>query len=234
MKNKSNKPVVMIGMVTPGHFYYPQPYIVNLLTMVSYNYAEEVIHGINFTFNGGPKTATNRNRVVEKAMGNCHYLLMIDTDMTFEKETLETMIQTAEAHPGAIITGIATLGFPPFRPAIFTCDFEPDEKPQHIERWPDEPFQIDACGSFGILIPHPALEKLGLGCFTHIYDYYEADDPEDRELRHDLAFSKRAKDAGIPIICNPAVEFGHLRLYPAGVSDWKQNRDFKPPKPLDV
>jgi hypothetical protein len=227
------KPVILVGIVSPSHFYFPHPYIISLLTMMTYCYSKKVVEGINFSFQNGPKTATNRNRVLEKAQGKCHYVLFIDTDMTFEMDTIEKLVATAEANPGSVVTGIGCIGQPPFRPAIFTCEFEEGERPQHIEVWPDEPFEVGACGSFCMLIPMPIIDKLGVKCFTHINDYYGSEvDHEDRELRHDLAFSKRVRDAGFKIICDPSVSVGHLRLYPATVQDWIQNRDFKPPKPL--
>lgn len=228
-------PVVMVGIVAPSHFYYPQGYIVSLLTMATYSHYKEIVHGLNFTFHCGPRTVNNRNAILEDALDNCHYLLMIDTDMTFEKETLQYLIETAEANPGAVVSGLSVIGKPPFRPAIFACDFKPGERPTHIPEWPDVPFEIDVCGSFCMLIPTTVIEKLGVKAFAHIPNYYkDKEDSENRELRHDFAFCKRAKEAGIKIVCDPRVSLGHLRLYPASVEDWIRTRDRKPPKPLNV
>jgi len=225
-------PVVSFGIVTPSHFYFPKGFVESALRMQSYSQYKGVVKGFNIAFFSSPRTSHNRNNVVENLTKADDYVLMIDSDMTVPINTLELLLQTAGKNPDAVITGIAPIGQPPFRPAIFQWPEREDKKPTHIDVWSeDTPFEIGACGSFCLLIPKNVIEGLEPKPFDHIHNYYPwGDCVEDRELRHDFAFSKRVREAGFKIICDPRVELGHLRPVPATMEDWKRTRDFKIPR----
>ena len=225
-------PIITWGIVTPSHFYYPKLFVECALKMASYSQFKGVTTGFNFAFLSSPRTSTNRNEVLESMTGVEDYALMIDSDMTFEMNALELLMETASKNPDAIITGIAPIGKPPFRPAIFDWPEREDKKPVHIDEWPDEPFEIGATGSFCMLIPKNIAKGVGEKPFDHIHDYFPwGTSVEDRELRHDFAFSKRVREAGFRIICDPRVQLGHIRPIPMEMEDWIRNRDMKKPRP---
>ena len=202
-----------------------------MLNMVTCSYEDKVVGKFVFYEAASASTSRNRNEVLEKALKHqCDYALMIDTDMTFEADLLFHLIKTAENNPGCVVSGIGCIGAPPFLPAMFTWNKEEGQH-DHIQVWDEEKLlKVDAVGSFGMLIPKDVIKKLPTDPFNHIYDFYDKKEKQwDRELRHDLAFSKRCRDAKIPIIINPQVKLGHLRLYSSTVDDYKLNRDFKKP-----
>ena len=225
-------PTVLVGMVTPSHFYYPREHVSNMLNMMSYSYERGVIKKTILYESASPSTALNRNNVLEKALKyEANYALMIDTDMTFEMDLLFHLIKTSENNPGCVVSGIGCIGKPPFFPAMYTWNKDIEDHHEHILGWDEmKLLKVDAVGSFGMLIPLDVIKKLPKDPFDHIYEFFpEKEKQAEREMRHDMAFSKRCRDAKIPIIINPQVKLGHLRLYSSTVDDYKLNRDFKKP-----
>lgn len=224
-------PIILWGVITPSHFYFPRQFVESSMRLISYSQFQKAVTAFNIFYLSSPRTATNRNKALD-AITVEDYVLMIDSDMEWKPNAIELMLETAKANPDAVITGLATLGKPPFRPNIYMWPDREDKKPTHIEHWPDEPFEIDAFGTVCLLIPKKIIEALDKHPFDHIPDYYPwGECIEDKELRHDLAFSKRVKEAGFKIICDPRVQLGHLRPSSITMEDWIRNRDFKPPLP---
>ncbi len=95
-------------------------------------------------------------------MNKGSHVFQVDADMTFAPDTLERLLQTSEQHPNAVITGLGFMGYPPYQPAIFDWPHM-TAKPRPIASWPERPFEIGACGSFGFLIPAHILLAIGAG-----------------------------------------------------------------------
>lgn len=192
-----------------------------LTQMICYSYEQKVCERINLVYTASPITAGNRNMILKKKQGS--HIFMVDADMTFPADTLEDLLKTAEQFPNSIITGLGFMGAEPFYPAIYRW-LEDSMMAQPIGKWPDEPFEIDACGSFGMLIPSNVAEILGNECFNHIMVPDPKDVTKTREIRHDLAFCTRVRTNGFKIICNPKIKFGHIRPYPITQFDWETSR----------
>lgn len=211
--------MILLGMVTPTQFYFPYEFVTSMLDMVSFSYAHKVVTGFNFVYKCSPKTQQNRNEIIrEREKGD--YVLMVDSDMVVPPNLLSLLLETSSQHPDAVITGMGVIGRPPWKPSIFlkTNDKKKMRVPDTI---PLEPFEIDACGSFCLLIPVHILDKVGDHCFDHIHDYFpEEKNQERQELRHDLAFCLRVKEAGFQIFCDPRASIGHLRPSVATIADW--------------
>lgn len=227
-------PRVLIAIVTPSHFYFPHEHVKCLLHMVTWSYHHKYVDNIDIFYATSPDTRNNRNDSITKAREmakkkKCDYVLMIDTDMTFKCDLLFHMIETEKNHPDSVITGLGCIGAPPFYPAIFRIT--DGNHHEHIQNFPEDTlFEVDACGSFCMLIPMSVINKLPEFPFDHLYEYYPENKKQyERELRHDLAFSKRCRDAGIKIICSPVLKIGHLRPYAADIEDFIRNRDNRTP-----
>lgn len=233
---------ILWGIIRPSHFYYPTGFAESMINCITYCYAAGVAK-FDFTYKASNRNDSNRNFVLKQAKDYHDYILMIDSDMVFPPETIQILLEAAEHNPDAVITGISVIGKPPFKPAVFQWPDTPAKKPTHVDEWKENSaFHVEACGSFCMLIPVAVAQKLLNWCrenengepFDHIKDYYPNEGTvEDRELRHDLAFSLRCKKLGIPIVCDSRASIGHLRPYTATVEDWIRNREFQPPKPLE-
>lgn len=192
------------------------------MRLTTHSYNTGVVDKIHPVFATSPKTADNRNAIVQNLQGT--HLFMVDADMTFTPDTLERMLKTSDANPDAVITGLGFMGSPPFFPAIFQWN-EEQLNASPVAKWPDHPFEVDVCGSFGMLIPASILTALGPKCFDHMF-FTNSETGESKEIRHDFAFCLRARKAGFRIICNPAIEFGHIRPAPITAADWQATMQF--------
>lgn len=219
---------ITIGIPTGEYFTVCRDFHMRLTQMICYSYEQKVCERINLVYTASPITAGNRNMILKKKQGS--HIFMVDADMTFPADTLENLLKTADENPNCIITGLGFMGAPPFYPAIYR--WLPESlMAQPIGAWPDAPFEIDACGSFGMLIPSNVAEIMGDECFNHIFAPEPKDPSKSREIRHDLAFCTRARTQGFKIICDPRIQFGHIRPYPITLADWEVSRGSLPPTP---
>ena len=175
-----------------------------LLNMVTYSLQNKIVDSI---VNGGVTSANvakNRNLLVS-ARGDCDYMMQLDTDMTFPKNTLEKLLDLSKKHKNSVVTGLAFVGNPPHVPALF--DFDNDKMVAHpIKDIPDKPFEVDIAGSFGLLVPDHILRNLEDNPFTRIGN-----------LEEDLSFGYSVRSAGYSFWVDPSIRFGHLR---PGKIDW--------------
>lgn len=224
------KPKILLGVVHPSHFYFPSEHVRSLLHAISWAYYNDAVEKIDMFFAASPSTATNRNDVLDKVRDQ-DFVCMIDCDMTFTPDIFYHLVGTAQNNPGCVVTGLGCIGQPPFLPAVFKWN-EESRHHDHIQVWPeDKLFRVDAVGSYCLFIPTEVIKKLPKHPFDHIYDFFpEKEKQGEREMRHDMAFSKRCRDNDIKIICNPAIKLGHLRPYPNSPDDYALNRDFLKPK----
>lgn len=213
----STRPTVTFGTPTSDYFTIPKDYAVDAARLIAHSYDVGCVERIKYTQTSGALIERNRNKILELTEGR--FLLMIDSDMTFRADALAKLLETAEAHPDAVVTGLGFLGGKPHYPAIFRWPaFEEPANP--YGRWPDRPFEVDACGGFGMLIPRSVIDAVGPNAFDLVRDFWAHEQGEKRDLKEDFAFCRRVRLAGKKIVCDPRVKFGHLRLWAIGEADW--------------
>ena len=210
-----NKPTVAIGVPHASYFNVCKGFYVSLNNMLNFTWRHKAVKDIyNFDVTS-PMGGQNRNKIAEMSLLDCDYMMQIDSDMTFQANTLMRMLKLSAKYDNkAVISGIAFMGASPHYPALYILN-EGNFKP--IAEYPAEPFEVDAVGSFGFLVPRKILEDIGEGPFDHLY-------AEHLEIRHDLAFCARVKKAGYKIICDPSIQFGHLRSGEVTEEDWLANK----------
>lgn len=146
---------------------------------------------------------TSRDQLSKKAIkSGVDYILWLDSDMTFEPDTLERML--AEIKPETILTGLYFRRVAPFHPVLFDklevkedgCEWS------DFENIPDKPFEVGGCGFGCVLMPIEAIVSVSLNfkqLFTPVHGMGE-----------DLAFCWRARQSGFKIICDPSISLGHV------------------------
>jgi len=221
MPEESPKPVVTLGIPTGEYFTVCSDFHKCLTQLICYSYENNVVEKINLIYAQSPNTAANRNTILNLHEGA--YMVQIDADMTFPPNALEQLIDTAEKFPNAVITGFGCVGNSPNFPAIYKWDGDKMEAHPTAD-WPDEPFDVGVCGSFGFLVPDNIVKVLGNQAFNHII-VENNETKKTKEIEHDFAFCIRAQENGFRIVCNPDIEFGHIRPYPIGKSDWLAQKE---------
>lgn len=150
-----------------------------------------------------------RERIARKALDD-HFthVLWLDSDMIFNVDILEKLMASGKD----FVTGIYHARRKGYGSCIFKS-IEPDIGVERFEEYPEELFQIAACGFGCVLTSSYLLSNVYLHnntCFTPL-----------PWLGEDIAFCKRATDLGFKLWCEPSVVCGHIGLTPIYPEDRK-------------
>lgn len=242
------KPIVTIGLPTGDYFSIVRNTALDYMKMIAYTMNNRVCEKVYMESAASPSTDRNRNSLVGQMQEDSEFILQIDADMTFPPDTLERMLKTyatifEKVQRPFVLSGLGFMGAPPFFPAMFKAVKRNEDKdgtffmPADPEKndeydgwvpmieWPKEPFEVDAIGSFGFLIPFELFSVFkGYGGWFNHHIEMDADEPgKFLEIRHDLAFSMRVREAGYKIFVDPSIEFGHIRPRPVRKEIWHQH-----------
>jgi GT2 family glycosyltransferase len=173
----------------------------------------------------------NRNNLVNLARElGADWLLQVDTDESFEPHALRQLMKTAERCKAEIVTGLYTNA--QRAPAEAEGGFlvvdmifrevqrdEVDEKgnPLHAGEYVNiippsdsRPFVVDAFGS-GIMLTHvPVFERIEWPWFW-LEMIVPAGKDKPQIMNEDLAFCRKAREAGYTLWCDPLVEAVHYK-----------------------
>ena len=155
-----------------------------------------------------------RNQLVKYARekGGYDYVLWLDSDMTFEPDLLDRLLEDIEGketgEPLQAVTGLCFGRRPPFNPCIYK---ELDVKTEGnlitpyrtvYEDYPrDSLFEVEACGFACILMRMDMLEAMGI---------YGVPFFPVAGLGEDLTFCWRARKLGIRFHCDSRLKIGHI------------------------
>lgn len=163
--------------------------------------------GIDFQviYQGGTLVYVGRDKLAKMAIdqGFTH-ILWLDSDMIFNEDLLENLMLSGKS----FVTGIAHARRAPHVSCIF------NEIWPAVDRWeghdyPKGTFKIGGCGFACVLMETKVAEKVYTINGTAFFPM--------KELGEDLAFCKRARDAGIELWAEPRVwlgHIGHITVYP--------------------
>lgn len=184
------------------------------MDMVSARFAQSLAtlkkseHHCIVSFLIGSLVYDSRNNLASYAMEiEADYILWLDSDMTFEANTLERMLKVLDEHEDIdILTGLYFRRVAPFTPVLFSKLEEKDgvlEWEGFDENIPDELFEVAGCGFGGVLMKTDCLYTIaadeGGAWFTPL-----------KNAGEDCAFCIRARKKGHKIYCDPSIEFGHM------------------------
>jgi len=149
-----------------------------------------------------------RNQIMDYALkkGGFDYILWLDSDMTFEPDLMERMVDSIGDRP--MLTGLCFGRRPPFRPCIFKkleVKQEGIGVMPYAENYYDYPrnslFEVEACGFACVLQRMDMLEAMSI---------YGVPFFPIAGLGEDLSFCWRAKKSEFSIWCDSGIKLGHL------------------------
>ena len=134
------------------------------------------------------------------------YVLWLDSDMTFEPDLLDRLLEDIEGRQA--VSGLCFGRRPPFRPCIFNR-LEVEQKGQmihpHADNWYDYPrdqlFEVEACGFACLLMRVDVLEAMGI---------YGVPFFPIAGMGEDLTFCWRARKLDIRFHCDSRLKIGHI------------------------
>lgn len=149
----------------------------------------------------------SRNKLAGYALEmEADYILWLDSDMVFQPDTLERMMDTLNKHPHIdILSGLYFRRTTPFTPVLFN-KLERDGETlvfEDVKKIPDDLFEVAGCGFGCVLMKTDCLFDIGINWFTPFVDAGE-----------DCAFCMRAREKGYKIYCDPNISLGHMGYAP--------------------
>lgn len=147
----------------------------------------------------------SRNALAQMAVQNeSDYILWLDSDMVFDPDLLKRMLMQAKATDSQILTALYHRRVPPYSPVLFRSIDMVDGKClwTEFDELPDHPFEVAACGFGGVLMDTEVVMSV-MGKFGQMFE------PINR-AGEDIAFCWRAQQCGYKILCDPAIEMGHV------------------------
>ena len=169
-----------------------------------------------------------RNSMALEAInGGYDYLLMLDSDMVLEPDTVIRLVEDIEQSGADLVTGIYFKRRLPTAPVIYRhIDWYEDEvlgaqeSAEVYEDWPENGglFDVEGCGMGCCVIRVGMLPEVvaafRISPFT----------PQPR-LSEDLSFCWRLKKLRKRMVCDPGILPGHAGLKVYRVQDWKRQRE---------
>ena len=154
------------------------------------------------------------------------YVLWLDSDMTFEPDLLDRLLEDIEGRQA--VSGLCFGRRPPFRPCIFKR-LEVEQKGQmihpHADNWYDYPrdqlFEVEACGFACLLMRVDVLEAMGI---------YGVPFFPIAGMGEDLTFCWRARKLDIRFHCDSRLKIGHIMRISVDEAFRDQLRGTRPAK----
>ena len=155
-----------------------------------------------------------RNQITRYALenGGYDYILWLDSDMTFNEDLLDRLIDDIEGKEDGVrkmaVTGLCFGRRPPFKPCIYS-KLDVQTNGQMVlpvcENWYDYPrdsmFEVEACGFACLLMRMEMLEAMGI---------YGVPFFPVGGLGEDLTFCWRARKLDMKFHCDSRLKIGHI------------------------
>lgn len=140
------------------------------------------------------------NIVKEAQKANCTHLLFVDSDMVFDADAAEKLLNRDKDIIG-VNTNLRKL------PLTSTVKFH-NEKGEKVFEPNGELFECQAVGTGFMLIKMSVFDKLPTPWF-----FYEYDEKGDMKTGSDMWFCNKAREAGFKVFCDLSVKVGHIGDY---------------------
>lgn len=154
------------------------------------------------------------------------WLLMLDTDMTFQPDIVEALLEFADEDKAPIVGGLCFSMdndgklFPTLYDVIGTEDSP--EFVRYHEWQPESMMQVFATGAACLLIHRSALKairdyrdpaKPDRFGFSQAFPWFQETDFYGRVMGEDITFCLRAGQVGLPVHVNTRVSLGHIKEF---------------------
>lgn len=219
---------VVIGYLHPGVVH--SAFMESVLDLLVYDvaYHQRIVDGGGrLAVQAGSNLSGPRNSLVKRflAYGKADWLLMLDTDMTFQPDLLERLLEFADPETAPIVGGLC-FGFDEkgdIQPTLFGLLGE-EASPQVIRyhEWPPEAmFQVAATGGACLLIHKSVFQKIreieipgrgGRRGFNDAFPWFQEVEHDGQPVSEDITFCWRAGLVGLPLYVNTGVQLGHIKF----------------------
>ena len=182
----------------------------------------------------GPRIAHARNLLVDTFLREtkADWLLMVDSDMTFSTEDIDTLFDVADPEEVPIVGGLC-FGAPiagPMFPTLYVfrdaSETEDGEIVQKVWDYPDYGLcRVDGTGAAFLLMHRGALEKMGQTFAGDAPWFCEGTVYKGMSFGEDMAFCARAMAVDLPIHVHTGAKIGHVKPQVMDEAAYKRQRE---------
>lgn len=167
----------------------------------------------------GVNVSSARNELVRKFLTECDadWLLMIDSDMQFDRDALRRLMANADLERAPIV-GALCFGADDTKlfPTLYSFEQDGDGK-VHTVRYKTYPqqsmFQVGATGAAFVLVHRGVLQAVQERAFNSVYPWFQETELNGHRCGEDITFFLRAGICGYPVWVDTGVEVGHQKAW---------------------
>lgn len=204
--------------------------VVNLMGYDLHKEGGRILNGGGFVpVSSGPNIATARNKQVRKFLPmDADWLWILDSDMVFEPDTLERLMEEADPVKAPVVGGLCFgkkqvgTGGPEYFTTLY--HFDEDLKAYRLNEWPENTMlPVNATGAACLLIHRSVLEAMGEKFADRDpWPWFEEVNNAGYVYSEDVTFCIRAQQCGFPIHVHTGVEVKHMKPEVIGVDTYKK------------
>ena len=180
----------------------------------------------------GPRISSARNSIVRQFLDSpvldADWLWMLDADMSFEPDTLDRLMEVADAKERPIIGGLCFGGG---RGRIFPTMYElidPSENDgeaiRYVTEWPEGAVvEVDATGAACLLMHRSVLEQMRER-FPEPVPWFAESIYKGTEFGEDWTFCLRVRRLGHRIYVNTNAPIGHVKTVSLDEELWRTGK----------
>jgi len=161
---------------------------------------------VDINYDNGSVLSIQRNKIMRAAQKEEMDLLFIDSDMIFDHQAVEGVLNA----DGDLVGGICFMRRFPFQPCVFAEDKVADEHVftgMKLSAIPIYPFECAAVGCAFLRIP---LETINIIFENFEFPFNNFEMANGECLGEDLSLFHRCNSIGLKSVCVPNVEIGHI------------------------
>jgi GT2 family glycosyltransferase len=219
------KAKVSVGFLHPGH--YAACFAESLKELLFYDATvhQRIVshgHGQLGKMCGAGGIVDGRNKLAQVVLdeSDVEWLFMVDSDMSFEPDTVERLIESAHARDRPVVGGLAFAHKTDGRASMYGVRYRPqptlydwyedDERAGFVPRFDyarDQLVEVAATGAACVLIHRLALEAIRERYGDVWFDTIRH--PKGAHFSEDLSFCVRVAACDMPLYVDTAVKTGH-------------------------
>ena len=197
-----------VRIAVPSMDYCATPFAMSLAMLTAHTMAKRTCK-LQLANISGSLIYEARDKLFAQALqSECDYIMWFDSDMTFDDDTLERLLKTAEKYEADIVSGLYFRRSPPYTPVAFDSFEVVEEELGLVGHAVDYSGELSGVHEVG---------GVGFGCVLvsvdaafDVFSKHNTCFAPINRVGEDLAFCWRARQLGYKVLLDADVKCGHV------------------------
>lgn len=178
----------------------------------------------------GVNVSNGRNDIVRAFLaGDCEWLWMVDSDMTFVRDTLAKLMSVADPTRTPVVGGLAFgVNDGKLFPTLYDILPHPETGKPGTVRYDSYPrnrlMPVVATGAACLLIHRSALEAMAEAGYNRTFPWFQETEFNGAPCGEDMTFCFRLAKLGIPVHVHTGIPVGHQKAYVLSEAMYREQR----------